>query len=132
MSLLKSTVTGFVAVKEEPRYTEAGLPIQSFKIAHTPFRGGQPQEDKTMWVRVTAFGVRADFVRERITKGALVQAGGDMEVGIWTTQNGDARLDITLTADYVQLLQRSKDAPEIVQPAPATPAQKATDDDLPF
>ena len=45
----------------------------------------------TTWVRVLAFGRDAGTLGRFGRKGAVLVASGELEVGVWTGRDGDAR-----------------------------------------
>lgn len=86
----------------ELRYTPQGTAFISFSIAvHDDKRA---DADPTEWLRVTAWGDRAEQLDGSLTKGREVYVEGRLRMKPWKTSEGIDRPSLELSAWTVQLL----------------------------
>ena len=76
--------------------------------------GGQDQE-RTTWFRVTAWGKLAETIdglvqRGFVSKGRQVYVDGRIEAREWTTNEGEKRTSLDVTANEFQLLGNRPDS----------------------
>ena len=110
-SLAKITLVGNLGGDPETRYTPQGTMNVNFSMAVSRrFRdsGGQDQE-RTTWFRVTAWGKLAETIdglvqRGWVSKGRQVYVDGRIEAREWTTNEGEKRTSLDVTANEFQLL----------------------------
>lgn len=79
-------------VATTPRHlvTQAGLPITSFRVAHSiskPSHSGGADESHTNWYTITSFGAMAIEMAEKIAKGNRVNLSGLILIRDW--DNGE-------------------------------------------
>lgn len=111
MSLAKVTLVGNLGGDPETRYTPQGTMNVNFSIAVSRrFKdsGGQEQE-RTTWFRVTAWGRLAETIdglvqRGFVGKGRQVYVDGRIEAREWTTNEGEKRTSLDVTANEFQML----------------------------
>jgi single-strand DNA-binding protein len=110
--LAKATIIGNLGADPETRYTKNGAMNVTFRVATNrkwTDQSGQQQE-KTNWFRVTAWGKLAETL-DRMTqdgwlaKGRQVYVSGRLDQSDpFTTQQGETRQSLEITADEVQLV----------------------------
>lgn len=140
----RTEIIGHLGADPEMRYTPAGVPVTNFSIAVTrrwKDQNGNPQE-KTKWVRVTAWRKLAEICNEHLSKGRLVFVVGDVTASAWMGQDGEPRATIELTAEKVIFLggrRETGDRARGPRPSPAsayapgpTSDGLGEEDDLPF
>lgn len=116
-SLAKITLVGNLGGDPETRYTPQGTMNVNFSMAVSRrFRdsGGQDQE-RTTWFRVTAWGKLAETIdglvqRGFVAKGRQVYVDGRIEAREWTTNEGEKRTSLDVTANEFQLLGNRPDS----------------------
>lgn len=134
----------------ELRYTPGGDAVCNFSIAvggdYT--KDGQKIEE-TEWVRISAFGKKAEVCGEYLTKGSKIFVTGRMRTRKWQDKEGVERHTTEILMDTMQMLdskpqgeQRGyRDATGGQQPAPRSTQQKPSagggsfddfEDDIPF
>lgn len=106
MSGATVTITGNITSDPELRYTQTGVPVANFTVAHTP-RSKNPTtgewEDSgdTLFLRVTAWRELAENVAASLSKGDAVMVIGLLGARTWQTKEGDNRTDVVCAADSV-------------------------------
>ncbi|MEA3335241.1 MAG: single-stranded DNA-binding protein [Chloroflexota bacterium] len=102
----KTTIVGHLGRDPELRYTPSGAAVCSFTVATNRRWTGQDgeQQEKTTWFRVTAWRKLAELCNQYLSKGRLVLVEGDIEASAWTSQDGEARASLELTARNVRFL----------------------------
>jgi len=117
MSLAKVTLVGNLGGDPETRYTPSGAMNVNFSIAVSRrFKdsSGQDQE-RTTWFRVTAWGKLAETIdglvqRGYVGKGRQVYVDGRIESREWTTNEGEKRTSLDVTANEFQMLGNRPDS----------------------
>jgi len=122
------------------RYTADGTPVTSFSVATNERwsdRETGERRERTTWWRVSAWRKQAEICNEYLSKGRQVLVEGTMTVDpetggprIWTTQDGQPRASLELTAREVRFIGGRGDAAA----GPSAPQDEApaSEDDLPF
>ena len=117
--LNKVMIIGRLGADPELRYTQAGQPICSLRIAtdesYTDKDGNRVE--RTEWHSVVAFGKTADHCNQFLHKGSLVYVEGKLATRKWQDQNGQERYTTEIRADRVQFLNRKENGQQ-------TPAQR--------
>jgi single-strand DNA-binding protein len=77
-------------VATTPRHivTVEGLPITSFRVAHTvskPSHNGRAEQSHTNWFTITSFGELATEMAEKVSKGNRVNLSGLLYIRDWDT-----------------------------------------------
>lgn len=97
----------------ELRYIPSGTAVTTFTIASNRVfvnKTGEKKED-TCFVRVVAWGRRAEVCGEFLSKGSPVFVEGRLQSRSWEDQNGQKRSTIEVIANNVQFLGKAKGAP---------------------
>lgn len=121
-------------IGQDPEVREtAGGKLVSFSLATSDSWKGKDgtKQERTQWHRCKAWGRTADFVAERMAKGAGVFIEGSIEYGEYTTKDGEVKktTDIkVMRLDVFKWPDRGGAGP---RPAQAHKAKYA-DDDIPF
>lgn len=120
----------------ELRYLPDGKAVASLSIAcgssWKDKNSGEKQE-KTEWIRISAFGKLAEIIGEYLKKGSQVYIAGRMQTREWE-KDGVKRYTTEVVADQMQMLggkPRDDDAPRDKLKEP-TPGAGDFDDDIPF
>ena len=96
-------------------------------------RDGEKKE-KTQWHRCVAFGRTADFIAERMSKGAGVFIEGTIEYGEYTTKDGVVKNTTDIKCHRLDVWKWPDNGGAGVRPRPSGDAHRAkyADDDIPF
>ena len=106
-SLNKFMGIGRLVRNPEVVETKSDTVIVKFSIAiNEKYKG----EDKTEWVNVVCFGNAANYVREWVTKGALVYIEGKLQTSTWENKEGEKRSKVEVVAFTVQGLTKGEEA----------------------
>ena len=114
------------------RYTADGKAIANLTIAcgeSWKDKQGNKQE-KTEWVRISAFGKLAEIMGQYLKKGAQVYISGRMQTRKWQDKDGQDRYTTEIVADQMQMLD-SRGSSDSAPSAAPTP-DDGFDDDFPF
>jgi single-strand DNA-binding protein len=149
-SVNKAILIGNLGRDAELRYTAAGAPVLSVRIATTERytdREGQKKED-TQWHDVVIWGKTAEAIHEYLVKGKQIYVEGRLQTRKWTDKEGKDRYNTEVRADRVVLLggggggegrpragRERYAAPEGADAAAApdmSPVDAPNDDDIPF
>jgi single-strand DNA-binding protein len=91
----------------EAKYMPSGSAVTNISIAvgekWNDKQSGQPQE-RTEWVRVSAFGKLAEIMAQYLNKGSKVFISGKMRTRKWQDQSGQDRYTTEIVADQMQML----------------------------
>lgn len=130
----KLTIIGNLTRDPELRTTQNGKNVCTFTVAVNRRKG-----DEADFFRVTAWDQLGDNCQRYLAKGRKVAVVGSVSVNSYTTQNGENRASLEVTARDVEFLSPRDDtaaAPEKPAPAPAAVLangyMEVADDDLPF
>ncbi|MCB0198630.1 MAG: single-stranded DNA-binding protein [Caldilineae bacterium] len=102
----KTVIVGHLGRDPEMRFTSSGQSVTSFSVATNrrwTDQSGQTQE-RTTWFRVTAWGKLGELCNQYLSKGRIVLVEGDIEASAWTSQEGEARASLELTARNVRFI----------------------------
>lgn len=113
----------------EQKFLPSGAAVCNFSIAvgeqWKDKQSGERQE-RTEWVRITAFGKLAEICGQYLTKGSRIYASGRMVTRKWQAQDGTDRYTTEIVASEMQMLdgkpqdgqqQSRQRQPERQQPA---------------
>ena len=102
------SLTGHVGQDPNMRYMPDGTGVTNFSVA---VRNGYGDNEHTLWVRVAAWGKRAEVCNQYLSKGDKVQIvgrlSGDPNTGnprLWTHQDGTVGASFEVRADQVIFL----------------------------
>ena len=95
-------IMGRLARDPELRYTQAGTPVASFRLAvERDFKDKGTGERITDWIDVTAWSYTAEFVSKYFTKGRVAVVSGRLQMRDWTDKNGHKRTSAEVVAESV-------------------------------
>lgn len=142
------TLVGNLGNDPEMRYTPSGLPVASFNLAVSKTWTNQEgqRQDKTLWIRVTAWRKLAELVSQYLSKGRQVLVIGEVEdVRGYIDRDGHPRASLEVTAQTVRFLGQRGDgvsggdmgggfhqAAPPAEPRSGPPAAGPTDEEIPF
>jgi single-strand DNA-binding protein len=104
MTVNTLTITGNLGADPELRFTPSGKAVASLKIADTPRHknaAGDWVDGQTLWMPVSIWGREAEAVTEALRKGDRVVAVGRIGARTFTTQAGEERTVIEMTAEQI-------------------------------
>lgn len=119
--------TNFVAVDgnlvrdAETKYTQSGLAVASFSIAHNR---KVKDRDEVYYFDVTVMGKHAELIIDRLRKGTMALVVGHLRQRRWEDDHGNKRSKVEILANQVMF---SGTAPKSESPAAEVP-----DEDFPF
>ena len=101
---LTTTIAGFVSKDAQIKFLASGQQLAETSIPYTPRRRNQQTgqwEDAgdTTWVDVVVWGDEAEVFSQAATKGTFLTVTGRPQVRAYTTQAGDARAALSVSAD---------------------------------
>ncbi len=138
--MLTGSIIGNIGGDPELRYAPSGQAVLRFNVASNGRTRTAEGEwvDTTEWVRVVVFGSRAETLANHLRKGMKVYAAGRLETRPWTTQGGDVRAGLEVTAGDIEFMsprQREEGEPPVrasVADERRQPKGQDDDGDLPF
>ncbi len=119
--------TNFVAVDgnlvrdAETKYTQSGLAVASFSVAHNR---KVKDRDEVYYFDVTVMGKHAELIVERLRKGTMVLVVGHLRQRRWENDQGNKRSKVEIFASQVMF---SGTPPKV-----ESPAEDDSDEDIPF
>lgn len=106
------TLIGNLGNDPDMRYTPSGVPVVSFSLAVNKAyidKDGNKQ-DKTIWLRVTAWRKMAETVSQYLHKGSRVLVIGELEESrAYTDKSGANRASLEVTAQTIKFLSGKGD-----------------------
>ena len=105
----------------ETKYTQTGLAVASFSIAHNR---KVKDRDEVFYFDVTVMGKHAEMIIERLRKGTMVLVVGHLRQRRWEDDRGNKRSKVEILANQVMF---SGTTPRGESTAAAIP-----DEDIPF
>lgn len=112
--LNKVMIIGRLGADPELRYTQAGQPICSLRVAtdesYTDKDGNRVE--RTEWHSVVAFQRSAELCNQYLHKGSLVYVEGKLATRKWQDKNGQDRYTTEIRADRVQFLEKRENGPQ--------------------
>jgi len=96
-------IIGNLGSDPEQRFTQDGKSQVSIRVAVNSRRkdANGDQVERTDWFRVRMGGGRGDYVARELRKGSRVLVRGRLEIGEWTTREGEVRTSYDIWADDV-------------------------------
>lgn len=113
--------TGTLGKDAEVRYLPSGQAVLSANVANNI---GFGDKQKTIWVRVTLWGKRAEGeLKNYLRKGQQVFVSGELTISEYTANDGSKKTQLELNASILDLVgKREESAPINERPVPiATP-----------
>lgn len=139
--LNKVMLIGRLGADPEMRYTAAGIPVTTFRLAVNRQSRDQSGElrEETEWFTIVAWNKLAETCHQYLTKGARIYVEGRLQTRSWEDmQSGQIRSRIEVIAnDMIMLDSRSgrdlDDASRSSRSTPQTPPPiEFSDEDIPF
>jgi single-strand DNA-binding protein len=99
-----TTTAGFVGnMTDDPelRFSQAGKPYATFKLAVKPYVLGASEQPEPVYYSVVCFGSLAENVCETCRKGSRVVVTGRLEEDTWTGRDGNERVTMKVIADGI-------------------------------
>ena len=101
---LTTTIAGFASKDAKIKFLASGQQLAETSVPFTPRRRNQQTgqwEDAgdTTWVDVVAWGDDAEPFAQAVTKGTFLTVTGRPQVRAYTTQAGEARSSLSVSAD---------------------------------
>ena len=94
--MFNATIVGRLGNDPEIRYTEKGVAVTNFPVAHNwVFH----EEKLVKWVKCSAWGEIADKANEELRKGDLAQVSGPVTFRTWRRDDGVSVEDVVLRVD---------------------------------
>lgn len=122
----KAFITGNLTADPELRTTPQGINVCTFTVA----ANGRKKEDTTFF-RVTAWRQMGENCAKYLAKGRKVAVVGAVSARAYTTNGGDVRASLEVTADEVEFLSPAGE--QGYQPQQSAPAmQPVVAENLPF
>ena len=113
-------IAGRLGGDPELRHTSNGSPVANFSVAT------DLSKDETVWVSVAVWGRQGENASEYLHKGDPVLVIGFPGVESWTSQQGQERSKVKLTARMVKYLPKPKSS------APRSSAPVEEPSEIPF
>jgi len=99
----KVILIGRLTRDPETRFSQSGSPVASFGIAvNRTYKVQGDKREETTFVDLVAFGNTATFVGEYLSKGREIYVEGRLSLNEWTTQDGQKRSKLQVTAENIQ------------------------------
>lgn len=132
--LNKVMIIGRLGAAPELRYTQAGQPVCSLRVAtdesYTDKDGNRVEA--TEWHRVITFQRAAENCNKYLSKGSLVYVEGKLATRKWQDQNGHERYTTEIRAERVQFLDRKGDGGQKPAQRKERGSEQYDDDSIPF
>jgi single-strand DNA-binding protein len=112
-SLNRVMLIGNLGIDPEVRSTPSGQTVANFRMATSEMVGGRdgsPQQERTEWHRIVAWGRLAEIVRDYLRKGQKVFIEGRITTKEWTDQQGNKRYTTEIVAQNMLMLSARSDA----------------------
>ncbi len=120
-SLNKVLLIGNLGSDPELRHTPGGQAVASFRLATNESFGGRdgtPQQERTEWHRIVAWGRLAEICNEYLRKGRQVYLEGRIQTRQWQDKDGNKRYTTEIVALNMMMLGgRGEGAPAGAAPA---------------
>ena len=132
--LNKVMIIGRLGADPEIRYTQAGQPICSLRVAtdesYTDKDGNRVE--RTEWHSVVAFQRSAENCNQYLRKGSLVYVEGKLSTRKWQDQKGQDRYTTEIRAERVQFLEKRENGPQKPAQSKERGSEQNSMDDIPF
>ena len=94
----------------ELRYTQAQVPVASFRIAvDRDFVGRDGGERQADFIDCVAWRQTGEFVSKYFTKGRMIAVSGRLQMRDWTDRDGNKRTSAEVVADNVYFGDSKRD-----------------------
>lgn len=111
MDLNKVFLIGNLTRDPESRFLQSGQQVTKLGLAvnrRYTTRDGEKRED-TLFIDVDAWGKTAELCGQYLRKGSQIMVEGRLKMDKFTTQSGENRTKILVTADHVSFGARPND-----------------------
>ena len=129
-------VSGRLTRDPDIRMTQKGSTVCSFAIANNRSYldpSSNEWKEEVSYMSVTAFGMLADRLKERIKKGTPVIVEGRLVMSEFTDKNGQQRSELRINANRVQVVPTGASTQEAGASASSEEsATEVVEDDVPF
>jgi single-strand DNA-binding protein len=134
-------IVGNLGRDPEMRYTPAGQAVTNFSVAINDNYTNNSGEriERTIWVRVSAWGKQAENCNQYLSKGSKVLVEGrlvaDASTGgprIWTRQDGTAGANFEISASTVRFLSSKSETNGVPAGGPDDIPHVSEDEEIPF
>ncbi|WP_322510937.1 single-stranded DNA-binding protein [Chloroflexus sp.] len=134
--LNKVLIIGRLGADPELRYTAAGTPVATFRVAASrQWRDPNGNlHDETEWFNIVAWNRLAEICHQYLSRGARVYIEGRLQTRTWEdAQTGQSRSRVEVVAqDMILLEQREPRTDDAPRPPRREPPPDIGDDDIPF
>ena len=103
-------LVGRLAADPEMKYTPAGLPITTFRLAVDRGRKGDDGKSETDWLNIVTFQKQAELVSQFCDKGSLIGLEGRIQSRTWEGQDGKKNYSVEIVANNVRFLESKAEA----------------------
>ncbi len=109
----KLIIAGNLGRDPEMRYLQDGTAVTNFSVAVSD---GYGDRKKTLWVRVSVFGRRAEVANQYLSKGSKILVEGTLnstdngEPRTWTSRDGTVRASWEMRADNFSFIGSRDDS----------------------
>ncbi|MBN1430338.1 MAG: single-stranded DNA-binding protein [Anaerolineae bacterium] len=101
----QTIVIGRLGKDPEMSYLPDGQPVTHFNVAvNEKFKSDDKNGERVTWFEVTAWGRQAETCNEYLAKGRQVMVRGRISASAWTTQEGQPRASLKISAQEVKFL----------------------------
>jgi single-strand DNA-binding protein len=109
---------GACGADAEVRYIPSGQAVLSVNVANNV---GFGDKQKTMWIRVTLWGKRAESnLKDYLKKGQQIFVSGELTTNEYTANDGTKRTSLELNATIIDLVGRRESSPNHFDNPPAS------------
>lgn len=119
----KLTIIGNLTADPEQRTTSTGKDVCSFTVAVNRRKGKDQEAD---YFRVSAWNGLAEICKKYLLKGKKVCVVGPVSIHTYTTNSGETRASLEVTADDVEFLSPANNSAN--KPAEGGFTQVSVDD----
>ncbi len=101
----QTIIIGRLGKDPEMSYLPDGQPVTHFNVAvNEKFKSGEEDKERVTWFEVTAWGRQAEICNQYLEKGRQVMVRGRISASAWTTQEGQLRASLKVSAQEVKFL----------------------------
>lgn len=138
MNINRVIVAGHLCADPDVRATQSGLSVASLRLA---INEKVRDQERTIFIDVTAWDKTADFCRNYLSKGRNILVEGRLRMDQWRDrETGSNRTKIGITAERIYFADSKPQSQQGAPPQQASGSYaqanneppSSTDDDLPF
>lgn len=111
------------------RYLQDGKAVADWSMAVTRVWGsGDNKNEKTVWIKVTAWGKTAENANTLLKKGSKVLVESNwLDTSAWTNKQGEPASSLEVTCNTFQLLDRASGGGNTPSKQPPSNAEMSND-----